>query len=157
LAYTGPAPGATDGLLCLFDGCLDNAAQIRAELGDTEASSPEELLAAGYRRWRQGLVGRMRGAFILLVWDEERGEGLIARDQLGLRPLFLRQQGDSVVFASEMHHLLALLPRRPGPDPASVAHWLVARNRPGPRTLYKGIRRLRPAGMLLLDKHGVRE
>ncbi len=158
LACSGPAPGATDGLLCIFDGHLDNPAQIRTDLGDAEAaSSPEELLAAGYRRWGRGLLGRMRGAFILLIWDQARGEGLIARDQLGLRPLFVRQQGDAVVFASEMRHLLALLPRRPEPDPANVAHWLVARNRPGLGTLFKGVRRLRPAGMLLLERNGVRE
>jgi asparagine synthase (glutamine-hydrolysing) len=156
-ACGGPPALVADGLHCLLDGCLDNAAQIRAEL-DTEAvDSPEQLLALAYRRWGRDLLQRMRGDFALLLWDAERGEGLIARDQLGLRPLFLRQRDGAVAFATEIHHLLALLPSRPSPDPASVANWLAGGGRPGTATLFEGIRRLPPAGMLLLGERGIEE
>lgn len=158
LACGGPAAQAKDGLLCLLDGNLDNAAEIRGELGEIPApDSVEELLAIAFRRWGRGLPERMRGDFVLLVWDEQRDEGMIARDQLGMRPLFLHDKAGALLFASEIRDLLAMLPQRPAPEPASVAHWLVAGNRPGTRTLYAGIRRLPPAGMLLLDRSGVRE
>jgi asparagine synthase (glutamine-hydrolysing) len=160
LAYSGPLPGSVDPL-CLLDGHLDNAAEIQHELeeggGPGSVASHEELLAAGYRRWGRGLLGRMRGDFALLLWDRERKEGLLARDQLGARPLFLHSAGGTLRFASEIRNLLALLPTRPGPDPASVAHWVATSNRPGTQTLYRGIRRLRPGGVLVLDRHGARE
>ncbi len=193
VAYSGPEPPPTNPL-CLFDGHLDNAAEILGELdrsrggpgsspkdacppgirGETESksrfsphmaygvsepapsSSPEKLLAAGWRRWGRDLLPRLRGDFALLLWDHEQGEGLIARDQLGVRPFFLHDAGGCVRFASEIRHLLALLPQRPAPDPASVAHWVAVSNRPGPQTLYVGIRRLEPGGMLLLDRRGAR-
>jgi asparagine synthase (glutamine-hydrolysing) len=158
LAASGSELGAAD-LLCAFDGHLDNAAEIRAELGGAvaAASRPEQLLAAAYRRWGPDLPRRMRGDFVLVAWDSERGTGMLARDQLGARPLFLHEAGGRLLFANELRCLLALLPRRPGPDPAGVAHWLALGNRPGTHTLYEGVRRLSPGGMVLLDRGGFRE
>ena len=158
LACGGSAVSQGDGLLCVLDGKLDNEADIRAELGGPDrGASQEDLLAAAFRQWGRDVVGRMRGSFVLLLWDAERGEGLIARDQLGLRPFFLRQRAGALLFASEIHHLLALLPRRPAPDPEGVAHWLAARNRAGSGSLFEGVRRLPPAGMVLLGKQGIGE
>jgi asparagine synthase (glutamine-hydrolysing) len=157
VAYTGQAIG-TSSPLCLFDGHLDNASEIRDELGAISTPhSIEELLVAAYRRWGNELLGRLRGDFVLLLWDGERGEGLLARDQLGVRPLFLHDTGGALRFASEIRHLLALLPQRPGPDPEGIAHWVTMSRRPGVQTLYEGIRRLRPGGVLLFNRQGVRE
>ncbi len=172
VAYSGPAARSTDPL-CLFDGHLDNAAEIHAELaGETgglppkaagsppakaTGGQPEDLLAAGYRRWGRALLGRLRGDFVLIIWDREHNEGLLARDQLGVRPLFLHDTAGELCFASEPRHLLALLARRPAPDPVSVAHWIAVSNRPGLSTLYSGVRRLSPGSMLLLRSDGVRE
>ncbi len=217
LAHSGARVHPTN-LLCLFDGHLDNASEIRGALngGTVTATpispvvpmrpdgtapgapdespeellaagaprespeqllatgaprespeqllatgapreSPEQLLAAGYRRWGRELLPRLRGDFVLLIWDRERGEGLLARDQLGVRPCFLHDTGGRLYFASEIRHLLGLLPRRPAPDPTSVAHWIAVSNRPGMSTLYSGIRRLSPGGVMLLGRHGFRE
>jgi asparagine synthase (glutamine-hydrolysing) len=174
LAYSGPAALPGD-LVCLFDGHLDNGDKILAELGGAGAvgathqtaelggagavgatHQTEELLTLGYRRWGRDLLRRMRGDFVLLLWDREQGEGLIARDQFGVRPCFLHDAGGCLRFAGEIRHLLALLPQRPAPDPAGVAHWIALSSRPGPQTLYAGIRRLEPGGVLLLDRHGAR-
>ncbi len=158
VAYSGPESRAT-APLCLLDGHLDNAEEIAIELESSppSSSSSEELLAAAYRRWGRGLPSRMRGDFVLLVWDHERDEGFLARDQLGVRPVFLHDSGGVMRFASEIRHLLRLLPRLPQPDPASLAHWIAASSRPGTQTLYAGVRRLRPGGMLLLSRRGARE
>lgn len=156
VAYSGPTVCPTN-LLCLLDGFLDNAQELSAELQIPAGSSPEDVLAAGWRHWGRGLPAHMRGDFALLVWDSERGEGLLARDQLGVRSLFLHDAFGELCFAGEIRHLLALLPRRPTPDPVSVAHWLAMSSRPGSATLYAGIRRLDPGAMLMLDRSGVRE
>jgi asparagine synthase (glutamine-hydrolysing) len=156
VAYSGAAHTTRDPL-CLLDGYLDNAAELRAQLGVAPDASSEELLAVGWTRWGRRLPARLRGEFALLVWDPERGEGLLARDQLGVRSMFLYETATGVRFAGEIRHLLALLPRRPAPDPVSVAHWLAMSSRPGSATLYAGIRRLDPGTMLLFARDGIRE
>jgi asparagine synthase (glutamine-hydrolysing) len=156
VAHTG-APARAGETLCLLDGFLDNADALAAQLGGPAPASPEALLGACWRRWGVELPGRMRGDFALLVWDPDTQEGLLARDQLGVRSLFLCDAGGALYFADEVRHLLALLPRRAPPDPVGVAHWVAARGRPGSGTLYAGVRRLQPGGVLRLDRHGARE
>jgi asparagine synthase (glutamine-hydrolysing) len=156
VAYSGDA-SVVRRPLCLLDGFLDNAAELSAALGLAADPPPEQLLAAGWRRWGRELPARMRGDFALLIWDEEQGEGMLARDQLGVRSVFLHDGDGALRFASEIRDLLALLPRRPAPDRVSLAHWITMGHRPGSATLYEGVRRLNPGAMLLLDRGGVRE
>jgi len=181
VAYSGPL-ACERAPLCLFDGHLDNAAELRrelevdradsrgripapkptpAELGDgsARAGSPaadEQLIVACYRRWDRALLSRLRGDFVLLIWDRERQDGLLARDQLGVRPCFISEVDGGLRFASEIRHLLSLLPQRPAPDRAGIAHWLTASARPGAGTLYEGVERLMPGTALLFDRHGFR-
>jgi asparagine synthase (glutamine-hydrolysing) len=156
IAYTGPRVQA-GGELCLLDGYIDNAGEIAAQLHASDGLAVEQLLALAWRAWGAELLPRLRGDFALLLWAQERGEGLLARDQLGARSLFLREQNGGVLFASEIRSLLALCPQRPAPDPLSLAHWLATSNRPGSATLYEGIRRLGPGSALLLEAGSVRE
>ncbi len=124
---------------------LDNAEELAAALDAPADAPPESLLASGWQAFGPGLPARMRGDFALLIWDAEREQGLLARDQLGVRSIFLHGSGAAVCFAGEMRDLLRLLPRTPAPDPMSVAHWLSMSSRPGSATLYEGVRRLVPA------------
>jgi len=156
VAYTGPR--ATESApLCLLDGYLDNARELAGALRVAADAPSEVILAAGWRRWGKALIARMRGDFGLLLWDHHRDEGLLARDQLGARCIYLHDAMGALYFASETRQLLAMLPRRPSPDSLSVAHWLTMSGRPGPSTLYEGIRRLNPGSMLVLAGDRARE
>jgi asparagine synthase (glutamine-hydrolysing) len=132
-----------EGIVCRLDGRLDNPEVLSGDLADA------------YRRWGSDLLARMRGDFALLVWDPGRREGLLARDQLGVRPLFFAEAGGRLFFASELRDLLELLPSMPGPDPAGVAHWIALSTRPGTATLYEGVQRLGPGEMLRFGPGGV--
>jgi asparagine synthase (glutamine-hydrolysing) len=153
VAYGGPEAPRGE-LLCLFDGQLDNGAELAASLGRGQVNLPsaEVLLAEGYQRWGLGLPERMRGDFVLLVWDAVRQEGLVARDQLGARPAYLWRSGRALRVATELPALLDSLPRRPAPDEASVAHWVTAGSRPGTATLYSGVERLGPGELVALGE-----
>jgi asparagine synthase (glutamine-hydrolysing) len=90
-----------------------------------------------------------------LVWDPERRQGSLARDRLGVRPLFFSEVGGRLFFASELRDLLSLLPSTPGPDRDGVAHWIALSTRPGTGTLYEGVERLAPGETLGFGPRGV--
>jgi asparagine synthase (glutamine-hydrolysing) len=131
------------GIVLHLDGHLDNAEELGGDL------------AVAYRRWGTGLPERMRGDFVLLVWDPERRQGFLARDQLGVRPVFLAEAHGRLYFALELRDLLALLPSTPAPDPDGVAHWIALSTRPGTGTPYEGVERLGPGEMLRFGPGGV--
>ncbi len=144
---------------CALDGWIDDAAELAAGLGSgaPAGAGPEELLAAGLRRWGDELPARLRGDFAFLAWDREAGRGLLVRDQLGARPFFLHRRDGVLRFASEVRLLLAMLPTRPSPDPAAVAAWVAAEDAPADSTLFAGISRLGAGTALALGPGGVGE
>jgi asparagine synthase (glutamine-hydrolysing) len=156
VAYTGSPTRGSDPI-CLLDGYVDNASDLASALRLPTQSTSEDVLRAGWRSYGLGLLGLLRGEFVLLVWDSQRREGVLARDQLGVRSMFLHDGTGALYFASEIRYLLGMLPQRPGPDAASVAHWLAMTNRSGSATLYEGVRRLNPGAALVIGPKGFRE
>ncbi len=153
-------PGAqlelVNGCVCAIEGSLVELDRLAIDLGLHPAASPAQVVAAAYRSYGSGALARLRGSFALVLWDRAAARGLIARDQLGGRAIFLRGNGHRLAFATELRNLLRLLPARPGPDPAAVVHWLALGGPPGDRTFYEGVTQL-PAGHCIeLDSAGWR-
>jgi asparagine synthase (glutamine-hydrolysing) len=140
--------GRVDGMFAALDGDVYNLSELAREAGVALARGPAQLLAALFRRLGEALLPMLRGDFLLVLWDEREGRGILVRDQTAGRGLVYSARGSTVLFASEVNHLLPLLPTTPGPDPVGMAHWLNVSAPPGDRTLYAGIYRL-PAGNLL--------
>jgi asparagine synthase (glutamine-hydrolysing) len=146
LRLAGASGERHSGVTCRLSG-------FAVEIGSSRASTEHEL-AELYGRWGSELPQRLGGEYALLVWDGERGQGLLARDRLGVGCVYLHEQGGTLHFAGELGALLELLPSTPPPDRAGVAHWLAASARPGPTTLYEGVERLDPGTALLLSRTG---
>jgi asparagine synthase (glutamine-hydrolysing) len=108
-------------------------------------------VGAAYARSGPAMLNKLRGGFALAVWDAERRCGLLARDALGARALYVHVSARTLTFAGEIADLLALLPVRPGPDRVAVAHWLALHDLRGERTLFEGIRRLEPGHALRIE------
>lgn len=134
----GDPSGAPEVPLMVVDGDL--------RVGD-ERPDPASIWT-DYRRRGPEALSTLRGDYVLLLWDEREDRGLLARDPLGLRPLFLCEAGERLFFSTELEPLLTALPSRPQPDEVFLAHWLGYRNVDEPRTFYQGVRRL-PGGHLL--------
>lgn len=147
VACTGERPPG-DAPLCVVDGELYNARPLARELGLPRGSSPEAIVVAAYERHGDGMLERLRGEFAIVLWDAARRRGLLARDQLGARPLFLHHASGTLRFASEVRLLLRMLPARPAPDRLAVVHWLSNGYAADGRTLYEDVTRL-PAGHVL--------
>jgi asparagine synthase (glutamine-hydrolysing) len=140
----GPAPAAGEGgrRRCLLAGTLFNAGELAAEHGLDPGVGTETLLDAAYARHGAELPGRLRGNFVLLVHDPASELLLLACDQLGGRSVFFTAAGRGLLFATEVHLLLRLLPTRPAPDEPALVQWLAETSLPEGRTLYRGVERL---------------
>ncbi len=148
VAWTGTAPPDSTDPWCLLDGQLYDLDELARDVGVPAAHGPERVIAAAYRRWGEGMLDRLRGDFVILIWDRARNRGLLALDHIGVRCLCLHTSGGRLVFGSEVSELVRALPRRPPPDPATVAYWLMASRVPPDSTLYQGVTRL-PSGHVL--------
>jgi asparagine synthase (glutamine-hydrolysing) len=135
------------GVTLTFNGEIYNFRALRSELealghAFTRDSDTQVLLRA-YRQWGEGAVERLRGMFAFAIWDAREGKLFMARDRFGEKPLFVREDGAGLYFASEIKALLAMGPL-PAVDVSAVWDYLAFRYVPGPKTLVTGIRKLAP-------------
>ncbi|MFD2418481.1 asparagine synthase (glutamine-hydrolyzing) [Amycolatopsis pigmentata] len=109
LSETGAQPMISDGLALVYNGELYNSPELRAELEGAgvrfRGTSDTEVLLEAWRRWGTDCLPRLRGMFAFAVFDERSGDLVLARDQLGIKPLFLTRRDGGLAFASELKAL----------------------------------------------------
>ena len=136
----------------VFNGEIYNFIQLRNDLkqqGHTfRTASDTEVIVHGFEAWGDDVVHHLNGMFAFAVWDSRRQRLLLARDRLGIKPLFYTRQADTLAFASEIKSLLLL----PGFDPAvsdpSVFEYFSHHFIPGSNTIYQHIHKLTPGELL---------
>jgi asparagine synthase (glutamine-hydrolysing) len=147
----------------VFNGEIYNYRELRAELeleGFTFRSrSDTEVLLTSWVRWGESCVRRFRGMFAFAIFDPQRDCVFLARDRLGIKPLYLarvrRADGsECVYFASEVRALLATAEIPARLDPLGLQSFLWNGFVYGPGTIVRGIRRLDPGCHLTLDLDG---
>ncbi|HSG40492.1 MAG TPA: asparagine synthase (glutamine-hydrolyzing) [Thermoanaerobaculia bacterium] len=129
-----------------------------AELGRTldarlRSRSDTEVVLALYAREGPAMLSRLRGMFGLAIWDNREKTLLLARDPLGIKPLYLSTEGGVLRFASQVKALEAGGAVSRATDPAGVAGFFLWGSVPEPFTIRKAIRAL-PAGTFLLVRDG---
>jgi asparagine synthase (glutamine-hydrolysing) len=160
LSPLGLQPMATpDGRLrVVFNGEIYNYPELRAELTGLGhrfvSASDTEVLLHGYREWGIALLDRLRGMFAFALHDAERGETLLARDPLGIKPLYVADDGKRLVFASEVQAIRRAADDG-GLDPEGLATYLLWGSIAAPRTLYRRIRALPAGSWLRVSARGV--
>jgi asparagine synthase (glutamine-hydrolysing) len=149
LSAAADQPLSKHGLTLVYNGELYNYRSLRAELAShgvrfTTRSDTEVVLEA-WRTWGAQALPRFRGMFAFALLDERTGELVLARDPLGIKPLYYLPRGDGVVFASELKALVAAagseLRIEPGALVASMLYYWV----PEQRCAIDGVRKL-PGG-----------
>jgi asparagine synthase (glutamine-hydrolysing) len=113
-----------------------------------QSDSDTEVLLQGYEEWGEDVLDRVEGMFALAIWDGTRRELLLARDRLGIKPVYFYQNEHGLLFASEIRALLAsgLVPRQL--DTMALEQFLAYQSVPPPRTLVEGVRMLAPGHLL---------
>ena len=110
-----------------------------------------EVVVHAYEEWGPGFVGHLRGMFGLAVWDERRGRALLARDRIGIKPLFYAVEGGALVFGSELNAVRVSGLISEDLDPAALNLYLSLMYIPAPFTIFSAIRKLPPASVLTYD------
>ena len=141
----------------IFNGEIYNFADVRAELADRghrfTTHSDTEIIVHGYEEWGERCVDRFRGMFAFAVWDAPNRRLLLARDRLGVKPLYYATiPGCGIVFGSELKSLLEDPDVPRDWDPAAIDAYLTLLYIPAPSTVYRGIRKLPPGHVLVADK-----
>ena len=141
----------------IFNGEIYNFQALRVELeraGHRFASRTDsEVILHGYEAWGDRVLDRLRGMFAFAIWDAPRRRFLVARDRLGIKPLYYRWDGRRFSFASEIKALLEdpAVPRVL--DRQALYDYIGFEFTPAPETFFEGIRKL-PAGHCLTLEQG---
>ncbi|RDC60073.1 Asparagine synthase (glutamine-hydrolyzing) [Alteripontixanthobacter maritimus] len=142
----------------VFNGEIYNYRELRRELGQMGAKfrtdGDTEVILAAWQRWGPDCLSRLNGMFAFALYDTEKRELFLARDRLGVKPLFTARLSDgSLAFASELKGLLAHPLLRREVDPLAVEDYLAWGYVPDHRSILKGVEKL-AAGHYQLLKHG---
>jgi asparagine synthase (glutamine-hydrolysing) len=149
------------GLSVVFNGCIYNFRDLRAELitrgyrffseGDTE------VVLKSYHAWGARCVERFKGMFAFAVWERDTRRVVLARDRLGIKPLYYAEDGQRFRFASTLPALLAGGGIDTALDPVALHHYLSFHAAiPAPRTILRGVKKLPPATILTIEPDGRR-
>ena len=151
--------GGQNGSPCItYNGETYNFAAIKSRLQADGASfsskTDTEVILRGYDAWGIEVLKELRGIFALGLWDEHDHRLLIARDRLGIKPLYYFRGDGFFLFASEVRALLAteLVPRRL--DCTALWQYLGCQSIPAPRTLVEGVKALEPGCWMTIGAAG---
>src|SRR3954451_23522558 len=161
LASTSQQPmvDAELGLAIAFNGCIYNFRELRAELaakgyrffsyGDTE------VILKAYAAWGSRCVERFFGMFAFALWERDSGRVVLARDRLGIKPLYLADTPNGLRFSSTLPSLLQGGDVDTSINPAALHHYMSWHAVvPPPLTILKGVRKLAPATILTIEPDG---
>lgn len=144
-----PMASSSGRYVIVFNGEAYNFGQLRSELGSSgycfRGHSDTEVLLASVEKWgSEGALSRLRGMFAFALWDREERTLLLARDRLGIKPLFFSLCGPALAFSSELRGLLA----NPGIERrgSTLAAWQFLRNLyvPAPLSIIQGVEKVMP-------------
>ena len=146
-------------LTLVFNGTIYNYRELRAELVALGyaffSESDSEVILKAYHAWGDACVQRFYGMFAFAVWDMRRARLFLARDRLGIKPLYLARDERRLRFASSVQALLAGGGIDTRLDPIALHHHFTLHAVvPAPRTVLSGVRKLPPACTMTLGTDG---
>ncbi|MDO1559209.1 N-acetylglutaminylglutamine amidotransferase [Brevundimonas sp. 2R-24] len=147
------------GLSVVFNGCIYNYPELRAELinlGHTFFSDGDtEVVLKAWAQWGVEAPSRMHGMFAFAIHERDGGRLVLARDRFGIKPLYLAEQGKRLRFASSLPCLLAAGDVDRSIDPVGLHHYMTFHAVvPPPHTILKGVTKFPPATIRVYEPDG---
>ncbi|MFT4517664.1 MAG: asparagine synthase (glutamine-hydrolyzing) [Halioglobus sp.] len=156
---TGQQPmHSADGNVCIvFNGEIYNFEKLRQELiqrgHQFRTLSDTETIICAWQEWGEGCVTHLRGMFAFAIYDRNRRSLFLARDRLGIKPLFFSVMGgNTLVFGSELKVLKAHPAMQRTLEPQAIEDYFTLGYIPEPKTIYRNVYKLRPGHSLLLER-----
>lgn len=134
-----------------YNGEVYNHLELRKELGGKyryKSNSDTESILHGYEEWGTKVFRKLRGDFAVAIWDSKKKKLILARDHVGVKPLYYHLFKGGIVFASEIKAILKSRRVRREVDEKALNEYFSLRYAVGPRTLFKGISKLLPGEVL---------
>jgi len=155
-----PISNEDESIWIIYNGEIYNFPVLKRELLEKghqfRTNTDTEVIVHLYEEMGEQCVERLNGMFAFAIWDQKKQKLYIARDRIGQKPLFYRQNGESFWFASEVKSILAADGVDREIDFEAVHHYLSLRFIPAPHTMFKSIKKL-PAGHYLVYHNGKTE
>ena len=146
-------------LRVVFNGEIYNFIELRAELESCghvfQTRSDTEVIVHAYEQWGVECVKRFNGMFAFAIWDRQERAVFLARDHLGIKPLYYVQIGSRFLFSSEIKALMQDPECPVDIDLESLAELFTFRSVPSPKTLFKGIFKVPPGYIMRVTKRGI--
>ena len=147
------------GLTLVFNGCIYNYQDLRKELEAAGyrffSSADSEVVIKAFHRWGIHCVDRFKGMFAFAIADRETGVVTLARDRLGIKPLYLAETSGRLRFASTVRALIDAGDVDTELDRDALHHYMSFHSVvPAPRTIYRGVRKLPPATVRVIAPDG---
>ena len=143
----------------VFNGEIYNYRTLREDIQhryDFQTQSDTEVILAYFITFGARVVDYLRGMFAFAIWDQVAEELFVARDRLGVKPLYYRHIGNEFAFASRPKALCAMLSGfKPRIDKQALRYYLEAGYVPAPYSIFEEVRKLEPGHCLRVSKQGV--
>jgi asparagine synthase (glutamine-hydrolysing) len=158
-AGSQPMIDAALGLSVVFNGCIYNYKQLREQLRARGhrffSTSDTEVVIKAYAEWGEDCVEKFLGMFAFAIAERDTGRLVLARDRLGIKPLYLDRTAERLRFASTLPALLAAGGTDTSIDRTALAHYMTFHSVvPAPRTILNGVRKLPPATVRVVESDG---
>jgi asparagine synthase (glutamine-hydrolysing) len=150
------------GLGIVFNGCIYNFRELRQELRELGfrffSDGDTEVIVKAYAAWGPKCVERFYGMFAFCLWERDTGRMTLARDRLGIKPLYIAEKEGQLRFASTLPALLAAGGVDTAIDPEALHYYMSLHALvPAPLTILKGVRKLPAATILTVEPDGRRK
>ncbi len=151
-----PLANEDDTVWIVFNGEIYNHADLRPELEAAghryKTRSDTETIVHAYEEWGDRCVERLRGMFAFAIWDAPQRRLLLARDRMGIKPLYWTVTGDRLLFGSEIKSILESGIVHAEANEHAIPELLSTRYLSGSETLFRGIHRLLPGHVLVFER-----
>ncbi len=142
--------------VCLvFNGEIYNFQELKIELEGEghifQSRSDSEVIINGYKQWGLDVFNHLNGMFGLAIWDENQQKLTLARDPMGIKFVYYKIESNCLFFGSELRAIRAASNEKPDIDPVSLNLFLRYRYTPSPYTLFRGIKKLSPGTMAIIE------
>jgi asparagine synthase (glutamine-hydrolysing) len=156
-----PMASSDDRFVITFNGEIYNHAELRSQLtpigGRWKGSSDTETLLEAYRAWGTSCLQRLQGMFAFGIWDKVERKLFVARDRLGVKPLYYAWRDGMFAFGSRPGAVVPLAGSTTQDiNPQALRVYLELGYIPAPLSFYQDVHKLRPAHYILIDEHGPR-